>query len=371
MDNEMKTGRKIDEVFVAVIDEDVNDKQEQHQEQHQDLLKQAQLNHDEQNNNIKNNHTETNQEQEQPNHHQENTDVDVTKVLLPSRIDFNTLVETFGEKESFLLQYHIFPFLGHGHYRFVAGVNHQMKYSYEYFLRNQQKQQQQDFKKNPHKNRHRHYLTNSITTTTGANIFGSTSRARLYMAENSFKGIVANKRNPTLCLNVALRGNLELLQSLHSEGYWLDTKLPSKRHRMFSNKSGFGWYAGKGGNLEILKWAESALAGNDWETDFICDGAAYAGHLEVLQWARNKGFAWSNKTCCNAAGNGHLDILKWATQNGCEWDYLTCSGAAYNGHLDILKWARENGCEWDRKHCVVLAMRGGHDGVVEWIMRQS
>lgn len=48
-----------------------------------------------------------------------------------------------------------------------------------------------------------------------------------------------------------------------------------------------------------------------------------------------------------AAANGHLDVLQWARQKGCDWNVHTCTFAAYNGHLEVLQWARQNGCNWD------------------------
>ncbi|CAN0438640.1 unnamed protein product, partial [Ectocarpus fasciculatus] len=48
----------------------------------------------------------------------------------------------------------------------------------------------------------------------------------------------------------------------------------------------------------------------------LCEKAAYNGHLEVLQWARNNGCPWDEKTCSWAAGNGHLEVLQWARNNG-------------------------------------------------------
>jgi len=100
-------------------------------------------------------------------------------------------------------------------------------------------------------------------------------------------------------------------------------------------------YAAKNGHLEMLQWARQN--GCDWDS-FTCSWAAINGHLRVLQWARQNGCDWNSSTCSNAALNGHLEVLQWARQNGCEWNSLTFSNAAENGHLEVLEWARQNGC---------------------------
>ena len=39
----------------------------------------------------------------------------------------------------------------------------------------------------------------------------------------------------------------------------------------------------------------------------------------------------------------HLAILQWARQHGCPWDERTCSSAAYGGHLAVLQWLLQHG----------------------------
>jgi hypothetical protein len=85
----------------------------------------------------------------------------------------------------------------------------------------------------------------------------------------------------------------------------------------------------------VTKWCEP---------DNLCDFAAWAGHLDLMQWARFNGSPWSEYTCSWAAKEGHLEVLQWARLNGCPWDEDTCSLAAKGGHPDVLQWARLNGC---------------------------
>ena len=51
--------------------------------------------------------------------------------------------------------------------------------------------------------------------------------------------------------------------------------------------------------------------------DEICRQAAKYGSLEVLQWARDKGYPWNGALIwLVAARHGHLEVLQWAWANG-------------------------------------------------------
>ena len=56
---------------------------------------------------------------------------------------------------------------------------------------------------------------------------------------------------------------------------------------------------------------------NKWrEPSNLCNFAARAGHLDLLQWAaRCYGYPWDYQTCCYAASGGHLEVLQWARLN--------------------------------------------------------
>ena len=79
----------------------------------------------------------------------------------------------------------------------------------------------------------------------------------------------------------------------------------------------------------------------------LCQSAAKGGQLDLLKWARARGYPWCEKTCHAAAENGHLEVLQWARAHGCPWDEETCTAAAKNGHLEVLQWARANGCPFE------------------------
>jgi hypothetical protein len=48
-----------------------------------------------------------------------------------------------------------------------------------------------------------------------------------------------------------------------------------------------------------------------------CLGAAAGGHLQVLQWARERHCPWDeNAIRTNAASRGHVDMLRWLDEQG-------------------------------------------------------
>ena len=73
---------------------------------------------------------------------------------------------------------------------------------------------------------------------------------------------------------------------------------------------------------------------------------ARAGHLEVLQWAREHGCDWTEGTCYAAALGGHLEVLKWTHEHGCTWEALaalTCT--CYSGRgCTAARGARGTSC---------------------------
>ena len=102
------------------------------------------------------------------------------------------------------------------------------------------------------------------------------------------------------------------------------------------------------GNVDLLEFLHEK--GCPWDED-TCSEAAEYGHLECLKYAHENGCPWDQWTCRQAAENGHLECLKYAHENGCPWIRYTCSEAAKNGHLECLKYAHENGCPWDQWTC--------------------
>lgn len=146
---------------------------------------------------------------------------------------------------------------------------------------------------------------------------------------------------------------------------WFTTPTPRARQRVAE------WHqrwlvaeAARRGHLKVLKWARDQ--GYAW-SETVCLRAAQGGHLHVLQLARANGCPWDETTCDEAAQSGHLAVLQWARANGCPCSDWTCRHAARRGHSTILQWAVTNGCPWDAGTCLTEARRHGHKEVCAWI----
>ena len=63
----------------------------------------------------------------------------------------------------------------------------------------------------------------------------------------------------------------------------------------------------------------------------------------------------------------HLAVLQWARENGCEWDERTCVVASRRGHVEVLKWALSHGCPWNPDVCLANAERYSRWDVVDFI----
>ncbi|CAM9851502.1 unnamed protein product [Ectocarpus sp. 6 AP-2014] len=56
-------------------------------------------------------------------------------------------------------------------------------------------------------------------------------------------------------------------------------------------------------------------------------------------------------TICNAAARfGRLDLLKLAQESACGWTPATCAQSARGGHLETLQWLRQRAVTGMKKH---------------------
>lgn len=120
--------------------------------------------------------------------------------------------------------------------------------------------------------------------------------------------------------------------------------------------------AAEKGHIEILKWAK---LNNCYLSDRVCYKAALHNQLAVLQWARNNGCEWNIHTSVCAAYGGNIEVLKWVYNNGCKIDSHVCSYAAYKGHFELLQWIRSIGCSWTSETCA-CAVLGNHFDILKW-----
>ncbi|CAB9507583.1 ankyrin repeat protein [Seminavis robusta] len=249
----------------------------------------------------------------------------------------------------------IFPFLGIGHYGYVAPVNKKMK---EYYL------EYCDSVKNPplasyefRSGEDGHLYGWEIrrpatsTSTFSSAVFYNVSCAEYWYQDKDGHNTMGDE----LAKLIASAGNVQVLK-------WADTKKGLVKWDEFDFDK-----AAKNGHFKVLKWANEnrILIDSSFVYYGIVDGAAAGGHWELLKWCREIGYPWSESTCASAAGGGQMKILMWLRVNGCPWDSKTCAQAARNGHFEILKWSRENGCPWDSSTCREAA-RGGHFEILKW-----
>ncbi|AGO84727.1 Ankyrin repeat domain containing protein [Pandoravirus salinus] len=153
----------------------------------------------------------------------------------------------------------------------------------------------------------------------------------------------------------ARSGRLDVVEWVHAQGMRGSTHL---------------WeYAVRSGSLDMLRWIDAHNADHCVHPDVIyyhdkgivCTAAVRIGRIDILEWARTRGCAWTPKTCAAAAGAGHINVLVWLRARGCPWNESTCKAAARGGHFDILWWARANGCPWDARTFKFAAATGRLD----------
>ena len=108
--------------------------------------------------------------------------------------------------------------------------------------------------------------------------------------------------------------------------------------------------ASTAGHVDVIKYFHE----QNFELHFevICSAAAYAGAINIIQYAVSIGKNFDSRVYHGAARGGYIDILDFAFSIGCcELDKLTCSSAAGTNQLQALKWARSHGCQWDQTCC--------------------
>ena len=70
-----------------------------------------------------------------------------------------------------------------------------------------------------------------------------------------------------------------------------------------------------------------------------------------------------------AAAAERLEVCQWLRQRDCPWGN-SLAAAAQAGHKVVCKWLLDNGCPWDDE-AIYAAARGGHVGLMEWLMERK
>jgi hypothetical protein len=105
--------------------------------------------------------------------------------------------------------------------------------------------------------------------------------------------------------------------------------------------------------------------------DDIVDDAAGGGSVEMLQWLKQKSFAFSRHSTYTAARRPHnIPVLQYLQNEGCEWDNYVCSAAAEAGDLEQLKWLHQHGATL-RSSVPGSAACNGMVNILDWWQQQG
>ena len=86
----------------------------------------------------------------------------------------------------------------------------------------------------------------------------------------------------------------------------------------------------------------------------LCDTAAKCGHPELLKWAIQNKYKYTNLYAI-ATTNGHLNVIQWMYENNIPCNNRTRYHAAVNGHMHIIKWIYQYKFPKEKWICVCTA----------------
>jgi hypothetical protein len=172
----------------------------------------------------------------------------------------------------------ILPFVGMGHFVFVAGVNHQMKEYYQAYCANVD---------NPPYLKKQDDDNDTDDEDDEVDEYGEAIRPAT--ASDTFYSVV--------------------FSSVACAKFW-----DSQTNKPADNNYNVCRLIAKTGNLQVLKWARQKKF--LWDED-ACHAAAKRGHSEMLKYLHENGCPWDGKTCVAAARYGQVVCLNYALVNGC------------------------------------------------------
>ncbi|KAL6045268.1 Ankyrin repeat domain-containing protein [Balamuthia mandrillaris] len=157
------------------------------------------------------------------------------------------------------------------------------------------------------------------------------------------------------CAAAAAHGHLEVLKWLHAHGCpWTEDTTDA---------------AAEQGHFGVLKWAYEHGCAINWE--WIFHYAARRANKAMLEWAKKTSKIRPSEVCMDLSYAGDVELLCWARAKGFPFepvfDQSPCGAAAAEGHLDVLKWLRENDCPWYDTHAVAQAAVSGGLQVLQWL----
>lgn len=103
-----------------------------------------------------------------------------------------------------------------------------------------------------------------------------------------------------------------------------------------------------------------------WDIDYILMGAGRGGHLELAKWAVSHGAVRCELPSTEIGKGGHPEVVKWF-MNDCSESHLI-EGLSSGGHLELLKEILPRGGE---RPCSYSACKNHHLPLVKWMIEEN
>jgi hypothetical protein len=101
----------------------------------------------------------------------------------------------------------------------------------------------------------------------------------------------------------------------------------------------------------------------------LCKLAAERGLLQVLQWAKQQGAAFTEDTMVHAANNGHTAVCEYLPAQQCPCVAAVCTAAAQRCQLSTLRRLIEHGCPYGADVLWLVAADEGHIAILNYLQQ--
>jgi len=126
------------------------------------------------------------------------------------------------------------------------------------------------------------------------------------------------------------------------------------------------------GHIHILEYLNTTYAPYD---AFAANAAAQEGHVHVLEWFLEHGYIlWQDRILQHAARENQIKVLEWACSHpttmfqrafGLTADIM--ESAAEGGHVEAIQWLRDRGTDWNTDVSNVAAREGNLEAL-KWLV---
>lgn len=108
---------------------------------------------------------------------------------------------------------------------------------------------------------------------------------------------------------------------------------------------------------------------DDWNVSYE---AACGARLDVLKWLKTEGWFKPSDIRPSSmeavAKKGNIPVLEWILENGCSLDDSAFDGAAEGGHLNMMNFLKERNCPLNPRFCMSCAAKGGSLETIQWLL---